>query len=38
MDQKGYQKKSEIAEIVNNFKPNLELKSGEMSERRLNIF
>ena len=37
MDNKVINKKSEIAEIVKIFKQNLELKSGEMSERQLKI-
>ena len=37
MDNKVINKKAEIAEIVNIFKQNLELKSSEMDEKRLNI-
>ena len=37
MDDKVISKKTEIAEIIKNFKQNLELKSDEMNERRLNI-
>ena len=37
MDNKVINKKAEIAEIVKNFKQNLELKTSEMSERRLKI-
>ena len=38
MDNKVINKKTEIAEIVNIFKQNLKLKSGEMDEKRLKIF
>ena len=38
MDNKVINKKAEIAEIVNIFKQNLELKSSEMDEKRLTIF
>ena len=37
MDNKVINKKTEIAEIVKNFKQNLELKTSEMSERCLKI-
>ena len=37
MDNKVINKKAEIAEIVKNFKQNLELKTREMSKRRLKI-
>ena len=37
MDNKVINIKAKLAEIVNTFKKNLELKSGEMSENRLNI-
>ena len=38
MDNKVINKKAEIAEIVNIFKQNLELKSSEIDEKRLNFF
>ena len=38
MDSKVINKKAEIAEIVNIFKQNLQLKSSEMNERQLKIF
>ena len=37
MDNNVINKKTEIAEIIEKIKQNLELKSSEMSERRLNI-
>ena len=37
MDNKVINKKAEIAEIIKNFKQNLELKIDKMSERRLKI-
>ena len=37
MDNNVINKKTEIAEITEKFKQNLELKSNEMSERRSNI-
>ena len=37
MDNKVINIKAKLAEIVNTFKKNLELKSGEMSENRLNL-
>ena len=37
MDNKVINKKAEILEIVNIFKQNLELKSDEMTEKRLKI-
>ena len=37
MDNKVINKKAEIAEIVNIFKQNLELKSSEINEKRLKI-
>ena len=33
MDNKVINKKTEIAEIIKNFKQNLELKSSEINER-----
>ena len=33
MDNKVIKKKTEIAEIIKNFKQNLELKSSEINER-----
>ena len=33
MDNKVINKKTEIAEIIKNFKQNLELKSSEVNER-----
>ena len=38
MENKVICKKAEIAEIVKAFKQNLDLKSSEMSEKRLKIF
>ena len=38
MENKVISKKAEIAEIVKAFKQNLDLKSSEMSEKRLKIF
>ena len=38
MEYKVISKKVEIAEIVKAFKQNLDLKSSEMSEKRLKIF
>ena len=37
MDNKAINKKAEIAEIIKKFKQNLELKSGEINERRLKM-
>ena len=37
MDNKVINKKAEIAEIINIFKQNLELKSSEINEKRLKI-
>ena len=37
MDNKVINKKAEIAEIIKNFKQNLDLKSSEVNERRLKI-
>ena len=37
MDNKFINKKAEIAEIVNIFKQNLNLKSSEINERRLKL-
>ena len=37
MDNKIINKKTEIAEIIEKLKQNLELKSNEMSEKRLKI-
>ena len=37
MDNKVINKKAEIAEIVNIFKQNLNLKSSEINERRLKL-
>ena len=37
MDNKVINKKAEIEEIIKNFKPNLELKTNEINERRLKI-
>ena len=37
MDNKTIKKKTEIAEIVNIFKQNFELKSSEIDEKRLKL-
>ena len=37
MDNKVINKRAEIAEIIKNFKQNLDLKSSEVDERRLKI-